>query len=92
MKLKIRKIESTQKNILGKRFVDRTFYVIYRPVFFGLFRRYLHLHRYQFTDGSTIVSWVSSSDIATFFNSTSEAEAIIKDIEANPNNYFQASV
>lgn len=89
MKLKIRKIESTQKNILGKRFVDRTFYVIYQPVFFGLFRRYLHLHRYLFTDGSTIVSWVNSSDIATRFDTQSAAERVLRDIEANPNKYLQ---
>lgn len=88
MKLKIRKIESTKKNIFGKRFVDCTFYVIYRPVFFGLFRRYLHLRRYRVTDGSTIVSWVNSSDIATCFDTQSAAEEVLRDIEANPDKYF----
>lgn len=88
MKLKTRKVASTRKNIFGKQFVVRTYYVVYRPLFFGLFRCYLHLHSYHLDDGSTIVSWVNSSDIATRFDTQSAAEEIIRDIEANPNKYF----
>ncbi len=87
MKLKTRKVASTLKNIFGEHFVACTYYVIYRTLFFGLFRSYLHLHSYHLDDGSTIVSWVNSSDIATRFDTQSAAEEVLRDIEANPNKY-----
>ncbi len=89
MKLKTRKVASTRKNILGKRFVVHTYYVIYRPLFFGLFRCYLHLYSYHFDDGNTIVSWVNSSDIATRFDTQSAAEEVLRDIEANADKYIE---
>lgn len=88
MKLKTLKVVSTQKNVLGERFVDRTYYVIYRTLFFGLFRRYLHLHYSPFTDGTIWVSWFSSLDYASTFSTQSKAEAVIRDIEAHPNKYY----
>ena len=88
MKLKTRKLASTRKNIFGKQFVVRTYYVVYRPLFFGLSRCYLHLHSYHLDDGSTIVSWVNSSDIATRFDTQSAAEEVLRDIEANPDKYI----
>ncbi len=91
MKLKTLKVVSTQKNVFGEHFVDRTYYVIYRTLFFGLFRRYLHLHDFDlhFVDGSVRVSWWSSLDYATTFHYQHKAEAVIRDIDANPNKYFQ---
>lgn len=89
MKLKTLKVVSTQKNVFGERFVDRTYYVICRTLFFGLFRRYLHLHDLHFADGSVRVSWWSSLDYASTFHYQHKAEAVIRDIEANPNKYYQ---
>ncbi len=89
MKLKTLKVVSTQKNVFGERFVDCTYYVIYRTLFFGLFRRYLHLHDLRFADGSVRVSWWSSLDYASTFHYEHKAKAVIRDIEANPNKYFQ---
>lgn len=88
MKLKTLKVVSTQKNVLGERFVDRTYYVICRTLFFGLFRRYLHLHYLHFTDSTIWVSWFSSLDYASTFSTQSKAESVIRDIEAHPNKYY----
>ena len=89
MKLKTLKVVRTQKNVFGERFVDCTYYVIYRTLFFGLFRRYLHLHNLRYIGGGIWVSWFSSLDYASTFSTLSEADAVIKDIEANPNKYYQ---
>lgn len=91
MKLKTLKVVRTQKNVFGERFVDRTYYVIYRTLFFGLFRRYLQLHDLDLhsADESVRVSWWSSLHYASTFHYQHKAEAVIRDIEANPNKYFQ---
>lgn len=87
MKLKTLKVVSTQKNVFGERYVNCTYYVICRTLFFGLFRRYLRLYDLHFTDGARWVSWFSSLDYASTFSTQSEAEAVIRNIEANPNKY-----
>lgn len=91
MKLKTLKVVRTQKNVFGERFVDRTYYVIYRTLFFGLFRRYLRLHDLDLhsADESVRVSWWSSLHYASTFHYQHKAEAVIRDIEANPNKYLQ---
>ena len=90
-----KKVKIRVTNIEGKPMQYDEYYLIYRTLFFGLFKLYLNFSSYE-TGGIcpsvcnaniVLVNYCASHD-AKMFDTKHEALAVITDIEHRPDKYL----